>query len=51
MEWDIAAAHAILLASGGKMIEMKNGNDIFYAKPGFFNARFIAIGRGNKNEQ
>lgn len=46
MEWDTAAGHAILLASGGKVL-MENGNPLRYGKVerGLDNPAFIASGR------
>lgn len=43
MEWDTAAGHAILLAAGGAMC--RPGGDAFaYAKPGYLNGAFLAVG-------
>ena len=39
-EWDIAAGHAILEHSGGKVTDF-NGNEIFYGKPTFKNPSLI----------
>ncbi|WP_293446033.1 3'(2'),5'-bisphosphate nucleotidase CysQ [Persephonella sp.] len=51
MEWDTAAAHAVLNAAGGKIIkyedlpleELKNLNEIEYNKPDLLNPYFIAM--------
>lgn len=47
MEWDIAAGHAIVNISGGK-IEDIEGKELSYGKPGFINPHFIAF--ANKNQ-
>ena len=41
MEWDIAAGHAILLASGGK-ITTPDGKPFLYGKKDFLNGSFLA---------
>lgn len=41
MEWDTAAAHAILNAAGGRVVDLFN-KDICYGKPNFENSSFIA---------
>jgi 3'(2'), 5'-bisphosphate nucleotidase len=43
MEWDIAAGHAILNAAGGKVTNV-NGSAFVYAKEGFGNPYFVAVG-------
>jgi 3'(2'), 5'-bisphosphate nucleotidase len=43
MEWDTAAAHAVLLAAGGD-VTMVDGTPFRYGKPGFRNPGFIAHG-------
>ncbi len=40
-EWDIAAAHAVLLAAGG-VVESFQGQPMAYGKPKFLNADFLA---------
>ena len=47
MEWDTAAAHAILRAAGGHVETLGGapGAPLEYAKPGFENPGFIARGR------
>ena len=42
-EWDTAAGHAVLRASGGRMHDF-NGAEIRYRKPNFLNGAFIAEG-------
>ncbi len=42
-EWDTAAGHAILLAAGGSVVT-PDGQPLRYAKPGFRNLYFIAMG-------
>ena len=46
MEWDTAAAQALLEAAGGRVLDMA-GAPFRYGKPGFENGPFIAWGRGD----
>ena len=39
-EWDIAAGHALILHSGGEVIDFE-GKEIFYGKPNFKNPSII----------
>ena len=39
-EWDIAAGHALVIHSGGKVTDFE-GNEIQYGKPGFKNPSII----------
>jgi 3'(2'), 5'-bisphosphate nucleotidase len=41
MEWDIAAGHAIVAASGGKVLDFKTGKEITYNKKKLMNPNFI----------
>ncbi len=43
MEWDTAAAHAVLAAAGGR-VETVDGDPLTYGKNGFENPQFIAYG-------
>ncbi len=43
MEWDTAAGHAVLLAAGGAM-RSPDGAPFAYAKQGYFNGPFLAVG-------
>ena len=43
MEWDTAAAQAVLEAAGGKVCGM-DGLPLRYGKPGFENPHFICTG-------
>ncbi len=43
MEWDTAAGHAVLLAAGGKVVDL-DGKPLVYGKPGLRNPFFIAEG-------
>ena len=43
MEWDIAAGHAVLLASGGRVTTLQ-GEALRYGKSGFENPHFVAEG-------
>ncbi len=45
MEWDTAAAHAVLRAAGGRVTDL-DGEPLRYGKPGFANPPFVAFGRG-----
>lgn len=45
MEWDIAAGHAVLAAAGGQVHTLQ-GEPLRYAKPGFENPSFVAMGSG-----
>ena len=42
MEWDTAAAHAILNAAGGRLIRHGSGLDLQYNKPELLNPWFVA---------
>ncbi|MGZ0187288.1 MAG: 3'(2'),5'-bisphosphate nucleotidase CysQ [Alphaproteobacteria bacterium] len=44
MEWDTAAAHAVLRAAGGSVREINDGPELAYGKPEFRNTYFIAWG-------
>lgn len=44
MEWDTAAAHAVLASAGGS-VSTVDGHELVYGKPGFENPHFIARGR------
>lgn len=44
MEWDTAAADAVLRAAGGVIDDPASGLPLAYAKPGFANAGFVARG-------
>jgi 3'(2'), 5'-bisphosphate nucleotidase len=44
MEWDTAAGHAVLSASGGIVVNL-DGSPFRYGKPGFRNPSFLAAGR------
>lgn len=43
MEWDIAAGHAVLLAAGGQVLDLR-GQPLRYGKPGLDNPSFVASG-------
>jgi len=43
-EWDTAAAHAILQAAGGRVLNAYTGEDLIYGKDNVENPHFIAIG-------
>lgn len=44
-EWDTAAAHAVLLAAGGSVVEAEDGTPLSYGKKTYRNPFFIAWGR------
>ena len=44
MEWDTAAAHAILLEAGGKMVDDNTGKEMRYNKESLLNPHFIGYG-------
>ena len=44
MEWDTGAAHAILLAAGGKLVDDGTGQELRYNKENLLNPHFIAYG-------
>ena len=45
MEWDTAAAQALLEAAGGRVLDERTGAPLRYGKPGFENGGFAAWGR------
>lgn len=45
MEWDVAAGHALILASGGNVINSTTGKPLLYSKSNFQNPDFIASGK------
>ena len=45
MEWDTAAAQAMLEAAGGSVCDAETGLPLRYGKPGFENPHFVAKGR------
>ncbi len=44
MEWDTAAAHAVLNAAGGRVCEINDGPELRYGKSEFRNPYFVAWG-------
>lgn len=44
MEWDIAAGHAVLVAAGGSVCRIEDGQPLRYGKTGFENPHFVAQG-------
>lgn len=44
MEWDTAAAHAILLEAGGHMVDEESGKELRYNKEVLRNPHFVAYG-------
>ena len=46
MEWDTAAGHAILAATGGRLVRYDTGGMLGYGKPNFENPEFIAFAPG-----
>lgn len=47
MEWDTAAAHAVLKSAGGNVFNLKDGEELQYGKPGMDNSYFVATARFN----
>lgn len=45
-EWDTAAGHALLLASGGTMIELPSKKPFHYGKNNYWNPPFLALASG-----
>lgn len=45
MEWDTAAAHAIVEAAGGSLINQETGQPLQYNKPSLLNPYFVAAGQ------
>lgn len=45
MEWDTAAAHAVLVAAGGRLLEYGTGNELRYNKDNLLNGWFVAEGK------
>lgn len=45
MEWDTAAAQAVLEEAGGTVLDAETGLPLRYAKPGYENPPFIAAGQ------
>lgn len=43
MEWDTAAGHAVLLAAGGRVVDL-DGEEVHYGKPAWRNGHFVAWG-------
>jgi len=50
MEWDTAAAHAVLRAAGGDVFTL-DGQPLSYGKPGLRNPHFAAVGSSALNWQ
>ena len=45
-EWDTAAGHAVVLASGGRIVQAKNpNNEVIYNKENILNPWFIVMGK------
>ncbi|MGD8347566.1 MAG: inositol monophosphatase family protein, partial [Lysobacterales bacterium] len=48
-EWDTAAAHAVVLAAGGRIVEL-NGQPLRYnLKASFLNPEFLVIADGSRD--
>jgi 3'(2'), 5'-bisphosphate nucleotidase len=43
MEWDTAAAHAVVLEAGFNVIQRESGNTLVYNKPDLLNPEFICM--------
>lgn len=44
MEWDTGAAHAVVTAAGGRVVDL-DGTPLRYNKPDLHNPRFLVLGR------
>jgi 3'(2'), 5'-bisphosphate nucleotidase len=44
MEWDTAAAQAIVEAAGGQVLDMATGKRLAYGKPDWRNGDFLCTG-------
>lgn len=44
MEWDTAAAHAVLAAAGGRLLRVPDGSPVRYNKEDLHNPAFVATG-------
>lgn len=44
MEWDTAAAHAVLLAAGGRILQKDSDKEVIYNKENLLNPHFLALG-------
>ena len=51
MEWDTAAAHAVLKAAGGNVFNLKDGEEICYGKPEMDNDYLVAAALGSTLEK
>lgn len=49
MEWDTAAAHAVIRAAGGEVYDINTGNPLHYGKPSLKNPYFMATGNPTLN--
>jgi 3'(2'), 5'-bisphosphate nucleotidase len=47
-EWDTAAGHAIILASGAKMLQL-DGQEFLYGKENFLNQPFVVFNQNNED--
>ena len=48
MEWDTAAAHAVLKAAGGNVVLLKDGNELKYGKHGMDNSYLVAAAASSR---
>ena len=49
MEWDTAAAHAVLVAAGGRLLDPGTGDELRYNKDNLLNGWFVAEGKRPRN--
>ena len=47
MEWDTAAAHAVVLAAGGKVYQADTEDELVYNKENLLNPYFLVLGKRN----
>jgi 3'(2'), 5'-bisphosphate nucleotidase len=50
MEWDTAAAHAILLEAGGRLVDDGTGKELVYNKEVLRNPHFVAYGKVSEGQ-
>ncbi len=47
MEWDTAAAHAVVSAAGGRVVRLPGKGDLLYNKPDLLNPHFMVFSRSD----
>ena len=49
MEWDTAAAHAIIKFAGGDLLDFDSNKSLCYNKENLLNPKFLAIANNNQS--